>query len=127
MIKPKVGDVIRRIAQSNGEFVEGETYTILGMDSDGSPTLLDTNGITTYLEDYEIEDFELVKEYEDLGMISLSNDYGVDKTGTTTIQVTVDAQGLETLRRLQEQHEKATKAAEIKNQIAELERKLKEL
>lgn len=125
MRKPNVGEVIRRIAMSDYEFEEGDKYEIVGLNKDGEPLLRDKYGDITHLEDYEYSEFELVEE--DPGFIDVNIRNPIDETGHGKIEVIVDERGLKTIIDLQEKHRKLTEAEEIKKQIAELEKKLKEL
>lgn len=125
MRKPKVGEVIRRIAMSDYEFEEGATYEIIGESGYGKPKLRDKYGDITHLEEYEYSEFEIVEQ--DPGFIDVNLRNPIDETGYGKIEVIVDKLGLKTIVDLQEKHLKLTEASEIKKQIAELEKKLKAL
>lgn len=126
--KPQVGDTLLYVGQTNDYLTHDKMYIVQGVDiEDGEPYVFDDDGDNEYIRPHQYANFHTVSLAKDPGMIDISDDFGVDTTGTTTVRVTVDAKGLETLRALQRDHQRATKRVEIEAKIKALEEELKKI
>lgn len=126
--KPKVGDKLIYLGISDSCITNGNVYEIMDIDSDGDPIYWNDYGEEEFIDRNEYGKFaEYIPTNDHDGYIGVETDFNAEGDELTTVTVTVDKQGYDTLIKLQDTYSKAMQRAEIQRQIDALQKQLKDI